>query len=77
MSTYKSNAKIGVYVDVANINRNGGYGMHYDVLREFACRDGAEAIRLNAYVSFDVERAREDVAARRHRGTAARRLTSK
>ncbi|OQW90523.1 MAG: NYN domain-containing protein [Beggiatoa sp. IS2] len=65
MSTYKSNAKIGVYVDVANINRNGGYGMHYDVLREFACRDGAEAIRLNAYVSFDVERSREDVAYRK------------
>jgi len=65
LSTYKSNAKIGVYVDVANINRNGGYGMHYDVLREFACRDGAEAIRLNAYVSFDVERSREDVAYRK------------
>ncbi|MEN9461048.1 MAG: hypothetical protein RIS84_1068 [Pseudomonadota bacterium] len=61
----KSNAKIGVYVDVANINRNGGYGMHYDVLREFACRDGAEAIRLNAYVSFDIERAREDLSYRK------------
>ena len=34
--------------------------MRYDVLRTFACRDGAEPIRLNAYVSFDEERARED-----------------
>jgi uncharacterized LabA/DUF88 family protein len=61
----KSNAKIGVYVDVANVNRNGGYGMQYDVLREFACRDAAEALRLNAYVSFDPDRAREDLGYRR------------
>lgn len=40
--------------------------MHYDILREFACRDGAEAIRLNAYVSFDVERARDDVVYRKN-----------
>ena len=28
-----------------------------DVLREFACRDYAEPVRLNAYVTFDGERA--------------------
>lgn len=65
MSIPKSSAKIGVYVDVANVNRNGGYGMLYDVLREFACRDDAEALRLNAYVSFDPERARDDIAYRK------------
>jgi uncharacterized LabA/DUF88 family protein len=65
VQSFKSLAKIGVYVDVANVNRNGGYGMHYDILREFACRDNAEALRLNAYVSFDPERAREDVAYRK------------
>jgi uncharacterized LabA/DUF88 family protein len=52
--------RVGVYVDVANINRNGGYGMGYEVLREFACRDDAEALRLNAYVSYDAEKARRD-----------------
>jgi uncharacterized LabA/DUF88 family protein len=51
---------VGVYVDVANINRNGGYGMGYEVLREFACRDHAEAVRLNAYVSYDAEKARRE-----------------
>ncbi len=56
----KSTARVGVYVDVANINRNGGYGMGYEVLREFACRDHAEAVRLNAYVSYDAEKARRD-----------------
>ncbi len=52
--------KVGVYVDVENIARNGGYGMRYDVLREFAGRDSAEILRLNAYVSYDVERAGQD-----------------
>ena len=52
--------RIGVYVDVANIARNGGYGMRYEVLREFACRGGALPIRLNAYVAFDAERSKED-----------------
>lgn len=39
---------------------NGGYGMQYDVLREFACHDGGEAVRLHAYVAFDRERAELD-----------------
>jgi uncharacterized LabA/DUF88 family protein len=52
--------KVGVYVDVANLTRNGGYGMRYDVLREFACRGSAEPIRLNTYVTFDEERADQD-----------------
>jgi uncharacterized LabA/DUF88 family protein len=56
----KSSARVGVYVDVANINRNGGYGMGYEVLREFACRDKGEALRLNAYVSYDAEKARRE-----------------
>jgi uncharacterized LabA/DUF88 family protein len=58
------NLRVGVYVDVANIARNGGYGMHYDVLREFACRGEAVAIRLNAYVGYDADRAKEDAAYR-------------
>jgi uncharacterized LabA/DUF88 family protein len=60
MLTSKSSARVGVYVDVANINRNGGYGMGYEVLREFACRDKGEPLRLNAYVSFDAEKARRE-----------------
>ncbi|MFM8320227.1 MAG: NYN domain-containing protein [Chloroflexota bacterium] len=52
--------KVGVYVDVANLSLNGGYHLQYGVLREFACRDGAEPVRLNAYVAYDVERGRRD-----------------
>ena len=52
--------KVGVYVDAENINRNGGYGMRYDILREFACRDGAQSVRLNTYVAFDREKAEQN-----------------
>ncbi len=52
--------KVGVYVDVSNIAQNGGFGMQYDVLREFACRNNGVAIRLNAYVAFDEELAKRN-----------------
>jgi uncharacterized LabA/DUF88 family protein len=52
--------KVGVYVDVSNIAQNGGYGMQYDVLREFACRNNGTAIRLNAYVAYDEEMAKNN-----------------
>ena len=52
--------RAGVYVDVENIARNGGRGMRFDTLREYAARDGADAIRLNAYLAFDEERAARD-----------------
>lgn len=55
-----SDTKVGVYVDVENMARNGGYGMRYDILREFASRGGADPVRLNAYVAFDYGRAQTD-----------------
>ncbi len=60
MTVIQSTAKVGVYCDVANMYRNGGQRMQYDVLREFACRDYAEPVRLNAYVTYDAERAQRD-----------------
>ena len=47
-------------MDSANMYRNGGVRMQYDVLREFACRDNSEAMRMNAYVSYDARRAKTD-----------------
>ena len=52
--------KVGVFVDAENIRYNGGYQMRYDVLRRFAARDGGILLRLNTYITFDQERARED-----------------
>ncbi len=60
MENIKSMAKVGVFVDVVNLYRNGGQRMRYDVLREFARRDAADPVRLNAYVSFDRLRADDD-----------------
>jgi uncharacterized LabA/DUF88 family protein/cold shock CspA family protein len=57
--------KVGVYVDASNIAQNGGYGMHYDVLREFACRNNGVAMRLNAYVAYDEEMAKKNLSYRK------------
>jgi len=50
--------KVGVFVDLANISR-GGQKVRMDVLRRFAEMWG-QVIRLNAYLSYDAERAEED-----------------
>lgn len=60
--------KVGVYVDSVNIAMNGGRGMRYDVLREFAARGGAEILRLNAYVAYDFDRADTDADYRHRQG---------
>jgi uncharacterized LabA/DUF88 family protein len=52
--------KVGVYVDAENVKFNGGYNLRYDVLRRFAARAGGSLLRLNGYLAFDAERARED-----------------
>lgn len=57
--------KVGVYVDVSNIAQNGGYGMHYDILRMFACRNSGIAMRLNAYVAYDEDEAKQNPDYRR------------
>lgn len=60
------NQKVGIYIDLANIAQNGGYGIAYDVLREFACRNKGIAVRLNAYLAYDEERAKTDHEYQRH-----------
>lgn len=55
-----SNIKVGVFVDAENTRYNGGYQLRYDILRRFAARNGGTLLRLNVYLAFDAERARED-----------------
>lgn len=55
-----SHLKVGVFVDAENIKFNGGYQLRYDVLRRFAARDKGTLLRLNTYLAYDQERARED-----------------
>jgi uncharacterized LabA/DUF88 family protein len=52
--------RVGVYVDAENLSRNGGDRMQYRVLRNIACREGGQAIRLNTYIAFDERRAGDD-----------------
>lgn len=56
--------RVGVYVDAENLTRNGGDRMQYRVLRDIACREGGQAIRLNTYIAFDERRAQDDTAYR-------------
>ncbi|QIK38821.1 NYN domain-containing protein [Caldichromatium japonicum] len=60
-----TSVRVGVFVDAENIRYNGGYQMRYDVLRRFAARNGGVLQRLNTYMAFDAERAREDVEYRK------------
>ena len=55
-----SHLKVGVFVDAENVKFNGGYQLRYDVLRRFAARDKGTLLRLNTYLAYDQERARED-----------------
>ena len=55
-----SQLKVGVFVDAENIKFNGGYNLRYDVLRRFAARNSGHLLRLNMYLAFDADRAKED-----------------
>lgn len=66
--------RVGIFVDGSNVYANGGNGMRYDVLRQFACRDGAVPVRLNAYVSYDKVRAESDAQYRDKNQAFFRRL---
>lgn len=51
---------VGIYVDAVNVTMNGGFGLRYDILRKFACRDGSNPSRMNVYLAYDERRAEED-----------------
>jgi uncharacterized LabA/DUF88 family protein len=61
--------KVGVFVDAENVRYNGGYQLRYDILRLFAARYGGSLLRLNTYIAYDQERAREDPEYRRRAQT--------
>jgi hypothetical protein len=56
--------RVGIYADIENSKRPGGQDMLFDVLRNFACRGGGMAMRMNAYSSYDHERGRRDTTYR-------------
>lgn len=52
--------KIGIYVDAFDVSINGGFGLRYDILRKFSCRDGGAPIRMNVYLAYDMDRSKDD-----------------
>lgn len=57
--------RVGIYVDAVNVTMNGGFGLRYDILRKFACREGGVASRLNVYLCYDSERLKDDTEYRK------------
>jgi len=56
--------KAGIFLDVENLNRNGGWGLRYEVIKELAEVQGTTVLRANAYLAMDSEREKIDQAYR-------------
>jgi uncharacterized LabA/DUF88 family protein/cold shock CspA family protein len=57
--------KAGIFLDVENLSRNGGWGIRYEIIKELVVAQGDMAVlRANAYLAVDVEREAEDPAYR-------------
>lgn len=54
--------RVGIFVDAHSVTLHGGFGLRYDILRRFACRDGAVPSKMHVYLAYDTTRAREDVS---------------
>ncbi len=53
--------KAGIFLDVENLSRNGGWGIRYEVIKELVAAQGEMTVlRANAYLAVDVEREEQD-----------------
>lgn len=52
--------KSGIFLDIENLVRNGGWGLRYDAVRELVAEQGTTVVRANAYMAVDVQREKED-----------------
>ena len=52
--------KAGIFIDVENLNRNGGWKLQYNVVKQLAEAQGTTVLRANAYLAIDVEREQKD-----------------
>lgn len=57
--------KAGIFLDVENLNRCGGWGMRYQVLHDLVSAQGAFVLRANTYMALDEEREQQDQDYRR------------
>lgn len=57
--------KAGIFLDVENLVRNGGYGTRFRTVKELVDAQGAVVLRANAYMAVDEEREGNDAEYRR------------
>lgn len=53
--------KAGIFLDMENLNINGGWGMRLDVIKELVEAQGTTVLRTNAYMAVDSNRERHDL----------------
>lgn len=56
--------KAGIFLDIENLSRNGGWGIRYEVIKDLVQAQGPTVLRANAYLAIDVERERQDTGYR-------------
>lgn len=52
--------KAGIFIDVENLIRNGGWGLRYEMIKELAEAQGTTVLRANAYLAMDSNREKID-----------------
>ncbi|HKY33049.1 MAG TPA: NYN domain-containing protein [Candidatus Polarisedimenticolia bacterium] len=57
--------KAGIFLDVENLVRCGGWGIRYRMVKEFVQSQGCIVLRANAYMAIDEEREERDADYRR------------
>ena len=48
--------KAGIFLDIENLTRNGGWGIRYEVIKDLVTAQGGTVLRANAYMAIDEER---------------------
>ena len=56
--------KAGIFLDMENLMRNGGWGIRYDVVKALAEAQGTVVLRANAYMAVDEQREGRDAVYR-------------
>ncbi|QDT36419.1 LabA-like NYN domain-containing protein [Stratiformator vulcanicus] len=52
--------KAGIFLDIENLTRNGGWGMRYEAAMDLVAAQGTSILRANAYMTVDRQRMEED-----------------
>ncbi len=53
--------KAGIFLDVENLTRNGGWGIRYEAIKELVEAQGTTVLRANAYLAVDRDREVDDI----------------